>query len=127
MQCLYGRPAAVAAGYGEGEARMGGSHESTTADATLVVRFSELLSRTQWALYDFVRGLVGEPQLARDLTQDTFVAAWRVAKRVAPPFTDLTDEIGIRRWLFTIACRHAAMPPCRCAAAESSLGNRSMT
>ena len=86
-----------------------GEPPATDADTTLVARFTELLGRTQWALYDFIRGLVGEPELARDLTQDTFVDGWRIAKRAAPPFVDLTDEAGMRRWLFTVAYRHAAM------------------
>jgi RNA polymerase sigma-70 factor (ECF subfamily) len=70
--------------------------------------FTELLLRAQWALYDFVRGLVGETEVARDVVQDVFVDAWKVAKQGAPPFTADGDELGRRRWLFRVAYRHAA-------------------
>jgi RNA polymerase sigma-70 factor (ECF subfamily) len=68
--------------------------------------FSGVLDRTQWALYTFVRGLVGEDELARDVVQDAFCDAWRAARRLALPFTDAGDEDDMRRWLFHAAyCR----------------------
>src|SRR5262249_15053921 len=62
--------------------------------------FTEQLSRLQWPLYSFVRGIVGEEERARDLVQDVFVNAWRQAQQEAPPFTGETNEVGVRRWLF---------------------------
>ena len=59
------------------------------------------------SLITFVRGLVGDWELARDITQDTFVAAWRSMVRNSPPFDTLDDVAGIRRWLFTVAYRQA--------------------
>ncbi|MFI5274147.1 MAG: RNA polymerase sigma factor, partial [Ktedonobacterales bacterium] len=81
-------------------------------DAGETAWFAELLARTQTALYQFARGLTGEPELARDLTQDAFVAAWRALRAGTPPFdgTGATTEAGdtaVRRWLFTVTYRHA--------------------
>jgi RNA polymerase sigma-70 factor (ECF subfamily) len=64
----------------------------------------------QSALIGFARGLVGDDELARDIAQDTFVDAWRAANRASAPFDtpDAPDDLtGIRRWLFTVAYRHA--------------------
>jgi RNA polymerase sigma-70 factor (ECF subfamily) len=67
-----------------------------------------VLNQTQVALFSFARGLVGEPELARDITQDAFMDAWRAATQHERPFDGANDETGIRRWLFTVTYRHAA-------------------
>jgi len=68
--------------------------------------FTQLLNDTQWAVYDFARGLVGETEAAQDIVQDVFVDTWRALKRHAPPFSGAADDAGIRRWLFHVAyCR----------------------
>lgn len=72
--------------------------------------FWEPILQVQSALIGFARGLVGDDELARDIAQDTFVDAWRAARQNAPPFDapDVSDDLmGIRRWLFTVAYRHA--------------------
>jgi len=69
--------------------------------------FEDVLAQTQVSLITFVRGLVGDWELARDITQNTFVAAWRSMVRNSPPFDTLDDVAGIRRWLFTVAYRQA--------------------
>jgi RNA polymerase sigma-70 factor (ECF subfamily) len=69
--------------------------------------FEDVLTQTQASLINFARGLVGDWELARDITQDTFVAAWRSMTRNTPPFDALDDVAGIRRWLFTVAYRQA--------------------
>ena len=69
--------------------------------------FEDVLAQTQASLITFVRGLVGDWELARDITQNTFVAAWRSMVRNSPPFDTLDDVAGIRRWLFTVAYRQA--------------------
>jgi RNA polymerase sigma-70 factor (ECF subfamily) len=67
--------------------------------------FWEPILQMQSALIGFARGLVGD--------QDTFVDAWRAANRYSAPFDapdapDAPDDLtGIRRWLFTVAYRHA--------------------
>mgnify|MGYP001381483085 CR=1 FL=1 len=79
-----------------------------TPGPELVARFSDVLSRTQTALFHFARGLVGDPELARDVTQDVFLDAWRAAAAGKPPFDAASDESNIRRWLFTVTWRRAA-------------------
>ena len=81
---------------------------SFTPGPELVARFSGALSRTQTALFHFARGLVGDPELARDVTQDVFLDAWRTAAAGTPPFDAASDETNIRRWLFTVTWRRAA-------------------
>ena len=63
-------------------------------------RFTDLLERCQWPLFTFLRDIVGEEEQARDLAQDTFYDAWRVAQRSLPPFDSAGSEPGMRRWLF---------------------------
>jgi DNA-directed RNA polymerase specialized sigma24 family protein len=41
--------------------------------------FDATLLREQQALRDFVRGLTGDAEQARDITQDIFMVAWRAA------------------------------------------------
>jgi RNA polymerase sigma-70 factor, ECF subfamily len=53
--------------------------------------------------------MVGERELARDIVQETFIAAWRVAAYYEAPFGDPCDEEGARRWLFAVAYREAAL------------------
>ncbi len=69
--------------------------------------FWEPILQMQSALIGFARGLVGDDELARDITQDTFVDAWRAASRDIAPFNAPDDLTGIRRWLFTVSYRHA--------------------
>jgi RNA polymerase sigma-70 factor (ECF subfamily) len=69
--------------------------------------FDATLLREQQALRGFVRGLTGDVEQARDITQDVFMVAWRTAKEGAPPFTPNTEERSIRRWLYCVAYRRA--------------------
>lgn len=72
--------------------------------------FAAWCERCQWPLYTFLRGLTGDDEQARDLTQETFLRAWRAAQAGTPPFgarDDLAgdkagDESGMRRWLFHV-------------------------
>ncbi len=69
--------------------------------------FADLLDRCQWSLFNFLRGIVGDEEQARDLMQDTFYNGWRAAQRGSPPFDDSGDEAGMRRWLFHVAYNQA--------------------
>ncbi|HEY7342644.1 MAG TPA: sigma-70 family RNA polymerase sigma factor [Ktedonobacterales bacterium] len=72
--------------------------------------FWEPVLQMQSALIGFARGLVGDDELARDIAQDAFMDAWQAARRQTPPFDAPAapdDLTGIRRWLFTVAYRHA--------------------
>jgi len=67
--------------------------------------FSTLTQRYTQPLYAFLRGLVGDSELARDLLQDVFCAAWDTAQRGTPPFVADGDLIAMRRWLYRVAYR----------------------
>lgn len=69
--------------------------------------FADLLDRCQWALFGFLRGIVGDEEQARDLMQDVFYDGWRVAQRGSAPFDGSSDEAGMRRWLFRVAYNRA--------------------
>ncbi len=87
-----------------------GDPPAVKAEPSLTAAFAGLLQRAQWQLYGFVRGLTGNDERARDVVQDVFVEAWRVAQRGEPPFTRDAlhlDEQGARRWLFHVAYRQA--------------------
>jgi RNA polymerase sigma-70 factor (ECF subfamily) len=72
--------------------------------------FTDLLAAAQWAVYDFVRGLTGENEAARDITQDVFVDVWRAVQRRAAPFAgarNRNNEQEARAWLFHVAYQRA--------------------
>jgi DNA-directed RNA polymerase specialized sigma24 family protein len=81
--------------------------ELSVVDRARADAFDALMTHTQAALFQFARGLVGEFELARDIVQDAFVDAWRAAAARTPPFAQLDDEAGMRRWLYTVTYRHA--------------------
>jgi RNA polymerase sigma-70 factor (ECF subfamily) len=68
---------------------------------------SRLAERYQQPLYAFLRGFVESGEQARDLTQDTFAAAWRATQACAAPFVEGVAEDEQRRWLYRIAYRRA--------------------
>lgn len=68
--------------------------------------FASMLESHHAALLAFLRGLVADPEYARDLVQDVFCDAWRAALRAAPPFLASCEDADRRRWLFHAAyCR----------------------
>lgn len=69
--------------------------------------FEDLLARYHDRVVWFVRGLLNDEQSARDIAQETFLAAWRVRQQGAAPFTTETDEVGARRWLYRVAYNRA--------------------
>src|SRR5215469_413413 len=88
---------------------MGEAKRSSVPDPALAARFTTLLGAYQASLVGFAFGLVGERELARDIVQETFVAAWRAAVRGEAPFRDPCDEQGTRRWRFAVTYRQAAL------------------
>lgn len=76
-------------------------------DSGYVAAFWDSILQMQPALIAFARGLVGDGETARDITQDAFVDAWRAASQHLPPFETPDDLAGIRRWLFTVTFRRA--------------------
>ncbi len=88
---------------------MGDATESAGPDPTVAARFTRLVELHQAALHSFAFGMIGEHELARDIVQEVFVAAWRVASQQGAPFGDPGDEDGGRRWLFAVTYRQAAL------------------
>jgi RNA polymerase sigma-70 factor (ECF subfamily) len=68
-----------------------------------IAEFTALVDRHQRALHAFLRGWTAHEEHARDLLQETFCAAWRVAQRGAPPFVAGCPDEEARRWLFHTA------------------------
>ena len=80
---------------------------SPTAPAPLA-DFAAYVEVCQRPLVAFLRGIVADGETARDLTQDTFCAAWQLAQRAAPPFdAQPWSERDVRRWLFHVAYNRA--------------------
>ncbi len=88
---------------------MSEAREPSAPDSALAARFTRLLERYQAALHSFAVGMVGDRDLAHDIVQETFVAAWRAASRHEAPFGEPCDDEGARRWLFAVAYRQAAL------------------
>jgi RNA polymerase sigma-70 factor (ECF subfamily) len=82
--------------------------ERNEADALLVGRiragdeqaFEALVARYQAALFRYLRGLVNDPEQARDLLQETFLRAYR-------SIGTLDDPSLLRSWLYRIAHNQA--------------------
>jgi RNA polymerase sigma-70 factor (ECF subfamily) len=87
---------------------MGEATGSSVPDPALAARFTRLVESSQAALHSFALGMVGERELARDIVQEAFVAAWRVASQQRAPWGDPCDDEGARRWLFAVTYRQAA-------------------
>lgn len=62
--------------------------------------FELVVREYQPRLYRFIYGMVGDAEVARDLTQDTFLSAYR-----ALPAT--SEDLNLTGWLFQIARNHA--------------------
>lgn len=88
---------------------MSEARKSSAPDPVLAALFTRLLERYQASLHAFAFGMVGDRELAHDVIQETFVAAWRVASHHDAPFGDPDDEEGVRRWLFAVSYRQAAL------------------
>jgi RNA polymerase sigma factor (sigma-70 family) len=92
---------------------MGEAQRSSVPDPALAAHFTRLMDAYQASLVAFALGLVGERELAHDIVQETFVAAWRAAVRQAAPFRDPCDDEDKKRWLFAVTYRQAALAPRR--------------
>src|SRR4029079_12450475 len=68
--------------------------------------FAGTLDLTQTTLMRYLRRLLGNDEDARDLVQDVYVEAWRVAQRGSPPVTQPVDDNLARRWILRVGyCR----------------------
>jgi RNA polymerase sigma-70 factor, ECF subfamily len=74
--------------------------------------FTELFDRHRHAVHAYFLGRVADPELARDLVQETFLRVWRRLPEVGPLPAD-----SQRAWTFTVA-RNLAIDSYRAAAAR---------
>lgn len=74
----------------------------TTEELTQLARngsneaFEGIFNRFQPSIYNYVYRLMGDPDDAFDLTQETFFKAWRALPKIK-------EELRMRPWLYTIA------------------------
>ena len=74
--------------------------------------FTRIFDQHRHAVHAYFLGRVADPELARDLVQETFLRAWRRLSEVAP----LADARQ-RAWIFTVA-RNLAIDSYRASAAR---------
>lgn len=81
--------------------------------------FDRVVTQYQTRIYRFIYSMVGESELAQDLTQDTFMLAYRNLRRRLEAGTPDLDEAGLAiqqynmsAWLYTIA-RNSALSELR--------------
>jgi RNA polymerase sigma-70 factor (ECF subfamily) len=67
---------------------------------TTLAAFDEVVERYQVPLRRFLYGVVQDHELAADLSQETFLSAYRALPR-------LEGELNLDGWLYTIALNHA--------------------
>lgn len=73
---------------------------------------TRLVERYSADLYAFLVGMVTNPESARELLQETFVATWQAAQRGTVPLVSQASDDERRRWLFQVAY-HRAMSSLR--------------
>lgn len=76
------------------------SEASARADAEIRALYTRLVEDHHRSIYNYVVRIVGEPALAEDLTQETFLRAYRALGR-------LPEDANHRAWLFRIATNAA--------------------
>ncbi len=70
------------------------------AEADIRALYTRLVDDNHRSIFNFVLRIVGEPALAEDLTQETFLRAYRALAR-------LPEDANYRAWLFRIATNAA--------------------
>jgi RNA polymerase sigma-70 factor (ECF subfamily) len=76
--------------------------------------FTRIFDEHRNAVHAYFLGRVAEPELARDLVQETFLRAWRRLSELAPLPAD-----SQRAWIFTVA-RNLAIDSYRAGAARQA-------
>ena len=69
--------------------------------------FACLVDAYQHRLHVYLAGLVGQPEQAFDLVQETFYDAWQTARSGKPPFVAGASDADVRRWLYRVATNNA--------------------
>jgi RNA polymerase sigma-70 factor (ECF subfamily) len=76
--------------------------------------FTGIFDQHRHAVHAYFLGRVADPELARDLVQETFLRAWRRLPEIAPLTADRQ-----RAWIFTVA-RNLAIDSYRAGAARQA-------
>jgi RNA polymerase sigma-70 factor, ECF subfamily len=76
--------------------------------------FTRIFDQHRHAVHAYFLGRVADPELARDLLQETFLRAWRRLSEIAP-----LPEEQQRAWIFTVA-RNLAIDSYRAGAARQA-------
>jgi len=76
--------------------------------------FTGIFDQHRHAVHAYFLGRVADPELARDLVQETFLRAWRRLPEIAPLAADRQ-----RAWIFTVA-RNLAIDSYRACAARQA-------
>lgn len=76
--------------------------------------FTLIFDRHRHAVHGYFLGRVADPELARDLLQETFLRAWRRLPEIAP-----LEAEQQRAWIFTVA-RNLAIDSYRANAARQA-------
>ena len=76
--------------------------------------FTGIFDQHRHAVHAYFLGRVADPELARDLVQETFLRAWRRLPEIAPLAADRQ-----RAWIFTVA-RNLAIDSYRAGAARQA-------
>jgi RNA polymerase sigma-70 factor (ECF subfamily) len=69
--------------------------------------FSVLVHEYERPLYLFLSKMPGDPDVARELLQDTFSDAWQAYRRSSAPFIRGSTPSEVRRWLYHVAYHQA--------------------
>ena len=78
---------------------MGGLREPREGSADARAAFAAVVATHEAPISRYLSRLVGDPELARDLTQETFLSAYRALPRLEPA--------NVGGWLYRIATNHA--------------------
>ena len=76
--------------------------------------FTRIFDRHRHAVHAYFLGRVSDPELARDLVQETFLRVWRRLSEIGP-----LDDGQQRPWIFTVA-RNLAIDSYRTGAARQA-------
>ncbi len=71
----------------------------TTGQLTTDALFDDMFARYQGPIYGYILGMIGNPEQAQDLTQDTFVKAYKALPG--------TRDLVLPAWLYRIATNTA--------------------
>ena len=67
------------------------------------IMFTTMVEEAGHNLLAYLHRLVGDYEDAKDVLQDTFLAAWQAVQKGNPPFIKTRSDEERRRWLYSVA------------------------